>query len=156
VGGAGSPVTGGYPASDFLYLPQNVTYFTATPEGSVIDGRYHDDMVGTAPHGPSPGFVAGLWRDRAEAANGAAVIVHGQTTVGSRYLGFATNPFSRQDAEREWVLIAQVALWSNLTDDARVAATRRLRAVGVDPHFVPAYPGVEFTEDIPLLPGERP
>ncbi len=156
VGGAGSPVTGGYPMSDFLYLPQNVTYFTATPEGSVIDGRYHDNMVGPPPHGPSPGFVAGLWRDRGAAANNAPVIVHGMTTVDSRYLGFATNPFSRQDAEREWVLIAQSVLWSNLTDDAPRAAARRMRALGADSDFVPVYPGVEWTEDIPLLPGERP
>jgi hypothetical protein len=149
-GGAGSPVTGNYPVSDFLYLPQNVTYFTATPSGASIDGRYHDNMVGTAPHGPSPGFVAGLWRDRNAAANNAPVIVHGTTKVGSRYLGYATNPFSRQDAEREWVLIAQVVLWSNLTDDARPASATRSGS------FVPEYPGVEFTEDIPLLPGERP
>jgi len=33
-----------------------------------------------------------------------------------RYLGLATNPFSRGDAEREWALIGQAALWSNLTD----------------------------------------
>ena len=156
VGGAASPVTGGYPTSDFLFLPQGVTYFTATPEGSVIDGRYHDDMVGTAPHGPSPGFVAGLWRDRTAAPNGAPVIVHGTTTADSRYLGFATNPFSRQDAEREWVLIAQSVLWSNLTDDARPAAARRKRAAGADPDFVPVYPGVEDTQDIPRPPGERP
>jgi hypothetical protein len=45
------------------------------------------------------------------------MIVHGTTLVGSRYLGLATNPFSRGDAEREWPLIGQAALWSNLTDD---------------------------------------
>ena len=155
VGGAGSPVTGNYPLSDYLYLPQNVTYFTSTPSGAAIDGRYHDNMVGTPPHGPSPGFVAGLWRDRNAAANNAPVIAHGTTKVGSRYLGFAQNPFSRQDAEREWVLIAQTALWSNLTDDVGAATTRRL-APDADPDFVPQYPGVEWTQDIPLLPGERP
>jgi len=37
--------------------------------------------------------------------------------VRSRYLGLATNPFSRGDAEREWPLIGQAALWSNLTDE---------------------------------------
>jgi hypothetical protein len=46
----------------------------------------------------------------------APMIVHGETTAGSRYLGLATNPFSRGDAEREWALIGQAALWSNLTD----------------------------------------
>lgn len=156
VGGPASAVTGNYPSSDFLYLPQNVTYFSATPNGSQIDGRYHENMAGTAPHGPSPGFVAGLWRDRDAAVNRAPVIVHGPTNVGSRYLGFATNPFSRHDAEREWVLIAHSVLWSNLTDDGRVSAAGRTRADGIDPDFVPYYPGVEDTEDIPLLPGERP
>jgi hypothetical protein len=78
-------------------------------------------MVGSGvplPNGPSPGFVAGLWRNRLPDANAAPVIVHGTTTTNSRYLALATNPFSRQDAEREWALIAQAALWSNLTDDA--------------------------------------
>jgi hypothetical protein len=120
IGGAASPVTGGFPAQDFLYLPSNVTYFTATPTGSAVDGRYHADMVGSGvplPNGPSPGFVAGLWRNRLPDANAAPVIVHGTTTTNSRYLALATNPFSRQDAEREWALIAQAALWSNLTDD---------------------------------------
>jgi hypothetical protein len=46
------------------------------------------------------------------------VIVHGTTTADSRYLGLAANPFSRGDAEREWALIGQAALWSNLTDEA--------------------------------------
>jgi len=40
------------------------------------------------------------------------------TTADSRYLGLAANPFSRGDAEREWALIGQAALWSNLTDEA--------------------------------------
>ena len=44
------------------------------------------------------------------------MIVHGATTANSRYLGFAIDPFSRMDGEREWTLIAQGALWSNLTD----------------------------------------
>lgn len=118
-GGAASPVTGASPDQDTLYLPSNVTYFTATPAGSIVDGRYHADMTGpaTSPNGPSAGFLAGLWRTRGAAANGAPVIVRGETNAGSRYLALATNPFSRQDAEREWALIAQAALWSNLTDD---------------------------------------
>jgi hypothetical protein len=44
-------------------------------------------------------------------------VVHGETSIGSRYVGLATNPFSRGDAEREWLLMGQAALWSNLTDD---------------------------------------
>jgi hypothetical protein len=39
------------------------------------------------------------------------------TLFDGRYLGLATNPFSRGDAEREWALIGQAALWSNLTDE---------------------------------------
>ena len=108
--GADGPLTGGYPDEDFLYLPSNITYFSAVPNDASVDGRYlssTDDL-----------FLAGLWRDRnAEVAN-APTIVHGTTTVDSRYVGLATNPFSRGDAEREWVLIGQAALWSNLTDEA--------------------------------------
>jgi hypothetical protein len=150
--GASSPVTGGYPSQDFLYLPSNVTYFTATPTGAVIDGRYHENMVGTAPNGPSPGFVSGLWRNRLADANNAPVIAHGTTTRDSRYLGFATNPFSRGDAEREWALIAQTALWSNLTDEVAGPASAAASAESFDPF----YPGVRFTQDIPLFPGEKP
>jgi zinc carboxypeptidase len=123
VGGASSPLTGGYPSSDYLYMPSNVTYFSATPTDAVVDGRNHPDMVGTAPNGPSPGFIAGLWRNRSAATNNAPVVVHGQTTAGSRYMGLSTNPFSRQDAEREWTLIGQAALWSDLTDEATSAIT---------------------------------
>jgi hypothetical protein len=104
------PVTGGFPAQDFLYLPSNISYFSAVPADATIDGRYlssTDDL-----------FLAGLWRDRDAAVAGAAMIVHGTTTANSRYLGLATNPFSRGDAEREWALIGQAALWSNLTDEA--------------------------------------
>jgi hypothetical protein len=109
-GGTQGPVTGGYPAQDFLYLPSNITYFSAVPAGAIVDGRYlgsTDDL-----------FLAGLWRDRDATVAGAPMIVHGTTTEDSRYLGLATNPFSRGDAEREWALIGQAALWSNLTDEA--------------------------------------
>ena len=123
VGGADSPLTGGYPATDFLFMPSNVTYFTAIPTGAVVDGRNNANMVGTAPNGPSPGFVAGLWRNRAATSNNAPVIIHGNTTANSRYLGYAANPFSRQDAEREWTLIGQAALWSNQTDELTSATT---------------------------------
>lgn len=107
--GPGGPLTGGYPSRDFLYLPTNVTYFASVPTAATVDGRYLDDTTDM--------FVAGLWRDRQEEAAGAPVIAHGQTTVGSRYVAFATNPFSRGDAEREWTLMGQAAFWSDLTDD---------------------------------------
>ena len=108
--GSLGPVTGGLPTQDFLYLPSNITYFSAVPSEATVDGRYlesTDDL-----------FLAGLWRDRNAAVGGAPVVVHGTTTADTRFLGLATNPFSRGDAEREWALIGQAALWSNLTDEA--------------------------------------
>jgi hypothetical protein len=107
--GLNAPLTSGYTAQDFLYLPSNVTYFSATPAGSVVDGRYLPDTTSM--------FVAGLWLDRDPAAAGAPMVLHGDTTVGSRYAALATNPFSRGDAEREWLWVGQAALWSNLTDE---------------------------------------
>ncbi len=112
-GGSGSPVTGGYPAQDTLFLPSNITYFSALPTGAVIDGRYLGSTTDM--------FLAGLWRNRNPVVAGAPMVVHGDTLVGSRYMGLAANPFSRQDAEREWPLIGQAALWSTLTDEARSA-----------------------------------
>jgi Zinc carboxypeptidase len=103
------PLTGGYPASDNLYLPSTVTWFARVPTGATVDGRYLPSTTDM--------FVAGLWRDRDAKAANAPIIVHGTTEAGSRYLGLSTNPFSRGDAEREWPLIGQAALWSNLTDD---------------------------------------
>ena len=117
--GAASPVTGAYPSTDFWYLPSNVSYFNAIPTDAVIDGAYPDGPS-AGPTGPTELFVTGLWRNRttgnAPNAIGAPVIVHGPTVVGSRYVGVATNPFSRADFERIWPLIANAALWSNLTD----------------------------------------
>jgi hypothetical protein len=107
--GADGPLTGGYPATDNLYLPSNITWFSSIPTGSTVDGRYLSSV--------NTMFIAGLWRDRDPAAANSPVIVHGTTEVASRYLGLATNPFSRGDAEREWPLIGQAALWSNLTDE---------------------------------------
>lgn len=122
VGGAASPLTGAFPATDFFFLPSNITYFNSIPTDAVADGRYLPDMVNANPRGPSTGFVAGLWLNRTSAAsvatNNAAVIVHGTTTASSRYTAIATNPFSRSDFERIWGWIVQSALWSNLTDEA--------------------------------------
>jgi hypothetical protein len=107
--GTEGPVTGGYPGTDNLYLPSNITWFSSTPTGSTVDGRYLPTTTTM--------FIAGLWRERDETAAGTPMVVHGTTTVDSRYLGLATNPFSRGDAEREWPLIGQAAFWSNLTDE---------------------------------------
>jgi hypothetical protein len=107
--GSSGPLTGGFSATDNLYLPANVTWFSNRPPGSTVDGRYLSNL--------DTMFIAGLWRDRSASATDAPMIVHGTTLVESRYLGLATNPFSRGDAEREWPLVAQAALWSNLTDE---------------------------------------
>jgi hypothetical protein len=107
--GIDGPITGGYTSTDNLYLPSNVTWFSSIPADATIDGRYLPTVETM--------FVAGLWRGRNTAAANAPMAVHGTTTVDSRYVGLAANPFSRGDAEREWLLIGQAALWSNLTDD---------------------------------------
>lgn len=99
------PLTGGYAPTDYLYLPTDVTYFTSTPSDSTVDGRYLSNTDEL--------FVAGLWRDRDDAAADAPVIVHGPTATGSRYAAYATDPFSRGDAERSWPLIGQAALWTS-------------------------------------------
>ncbi|HZG35643.1 MAG TPA: M14 family zinc carboxypeptidase [Gaiellaceae bacterium] len=109
-GGTNSPLTGGYPVRDTLFLPSSVTYFDALPTGAVVDGRYRDTTENM--------WVAGLWRNRSAAVPGSPVIVHGTTTAGSRYAGISTDPISRHDAEREWPLLGQMALWSTLTDEA--------------------------------------
>ena len=120
VGGADSPITGPYPMTDSLFLPSNTTYFTAWPTGSIVDAQYPSgiDQVG-----PAYGYLSGMWLNRTTAANNAPVLVHGTTTADSRYVGYSTNPFSRYDAEREWPVIVQAALWSDLTDEGQVAAT---------------------------------
>jgi hypothetical protein len=107
--GASGPLTGGFSSTDNLFLPSNVTWFSSTPAGATVDGRYLGSVDSL--------FIAGLWRDRSAAAANAPVVVHGTTQVDSRFMGLATNPFSRGDAEREWPLIGQAAFWSNLTDD---------------------------------------
>ncbi len=107
---AGGPVTGPYPSWDYLFLDNNITYFSATPTDAAIDGRYLPSTTDM--------FVAGLWRDRNPAVANAPMAVHGTTTASSRYAGLAANPFSRMDAEREWLWVGQAALWSNLTDEA--------------------------------------
>ncbi len=113
VGAAGSPISGAYPATDYMFLPASTTYFTALPDGAQVDGEYPDNI---ATIGPQYGYVAGMWLNRDPAADSAPVLIHGDTTADSRYVAYATNPFSRYDAEREWPLIVQAALWSDQTD----------------------------------------
>jgi hypothetical protein len=113
--GANGPITGGYSETDNLYLPSNVTWFSSVPSGADVDGRYLP--VTENPANDADMFVAGLWIGRNTTAGNAPMVVHGETAVDSRYVGLATNPFSRGDAEREWLLMGQAALWSNLTDE---------------------------------------
>jgi hypothetical protein len=107
--GAAGPLTGGYAGTDNLYLPSNVNWFATVPTGATVDGRYLQSTTDM--------FVAGLWLQRDPKAANSPIIVHGTTLAGSRYLGLSSNPFSRGDAERAWLLIGQAALWSNLTDE---------------------------------------
>ncbi len=128
VGGSASPLTSAFPSIDYLYLPSNVTYFSAIPTGAVTDGQYLADMGSSAnPRGPTEGYVAGLWLNRNSAAslgaNNAAVVIHGNTTAGSRYTGLGTNPFSRSDFERIWGWAVQSTLWGDLTDEALLDQT---------------------------------
>jgi len=117
VGGAADPLTGPYPAQDYLFMPSSVTYFSAVPTGAQISGRYPNDA--------NQIFVAGHWAVRSPATLNAPVIVRGNTeprpgaSVG-RYTATAFHPFSRHDAEREWPLIQQSALWTNLTDETKL------------------------------------
>ena len=121
VGGSGSPITGPYPSADTMFLPSNVTYFTSLPGDNVsVDARY---TASIATLGPENGFISGMWLNRSAAANSAPVLVHGTTTAGSRYTAYATNPFSRYDAEREWPLVVQSAWWSDLMDEGDIAFT---------------------------------
>lgn len=113
--GANGPLTGGYAEYDYLYLPSATTFFSAVPTDAVVDGRYLPTM---SSYVPSDGYLAGLWTERGTETNDAPVIVHGETSLESRYAAMATNPFSRGDAEREWLWVGQAALWSNLTDEA--------------------------------------
>ncbi len=121
VAGANSPISGAYPSIDTMFLPANTTYFSAIPSSNVtVDAQYPANI---ATIGPANGFLSGMWLNRNAAANNAAVLVHGSTTADSRYVAYATNPFSRYDAEREWPLIVQAALWSDLKDEGQIAFT---------------------------------
>jgi Zinc carboxypeptidase len=114
LGSVTSPITGPEPSTDTLFLPSTVYYYTALPTGAVVDQQYPSNIatVGTA-----NGFVAGLWNNRNVSANDGPVLIHGDTTMDSRYMFYNTNAFSRADAQRQWLYFVQTALWSNLTDE---------------------------------------
>ncbi len=114
VGSVNSPITGPQPSTDTLFLPSTVYWYSAVPTGAVVDQQYPANF---ATIGTQNGFVAGLWNNRAAGANNGPVLVHGNTTLGDRYLFYNTNSFSRGDAQRQWLYFVQAALWSNLTDE---------------------------------------
>ena len=109
-----SPVTGPEPGKDTLFLPSSVYYYTDLPDGAVVDQKYPENI---STIGVENGFVAGLWNNRATEVDNGPVLIHGDTTLGSRYMFYNTNAFSRADAQREWLYFIQTALWSNLTDE---------------------------------------
>ena len=114
VGSMTSPITGPEPSVDTLFVPSTVYWYSAMPDGAVVDQKYPSTI---ATIGTANGFVAGLWNSRSSAANNGPVLFHGNTTQGSRYMFYNTNAFSRADAQREWLYFVQAALWSNLTDE---------------------------------------
>jgi hypothetical protein len=107
VGGAGSVITGAYPARDTAIVDPP-TWLTALPATMTADGRL-----------PAANFfAAGLWPIAGDAqsasAAGAAVIAHGTNTAGTaRLTVFANNPLYRADPEREWPMVGAAAYWGD-------------------------------------------
>ena len=104
-GGAGSLVTGVYPAQDTAIMDPP-TWFTSTPATMSVDGRLPFTNF----------FASGLWPldGLSATAPGSAVIAHGtNTTATSRMTVFAMNPLYRADPEREWPMISSAAYWAD-------------------------------------------
>jgi hypothetical protein len=104
-GGAASPITGAYPATDTAIMDPP-TWLTAVPATFSVDGRLP----------ASDFFAAGLWLQDAQSASagGSAVVAHGPSTSGAaRLTVFAMNPLYRADPEREWPMLANAAYWGD-------------------------------------------
>jgi hypothetical protein len=106
-GGAGSIITGAYPARDTAIVDPP-TWLTAVPTTWSVDGR-----LPTANF-----FAAGLWPIAGDAgsatAPGAAVIAHGPNTADTARLAvFANNPLYRADPEREWPMLSSAVYWAD-------------------------------------------
>jgi hypothetical protein len=108
-GGAASPVTGALPEQGYVYNPSPMSRLSAVPADATVAGRY----AGT----PAEAFVSGLWRTPSELFTDAPIIAHGNTTSATRWAHFASNPFSRADAEGMWPAVGSAIYWSNLTDN---------------------------------------
>ena len=104
------PTSAGRPArsrarsrrTDYLYLPSNVTYFSAIPTGPSSMASTWPTMGSAAnPRGPTAGYVAGLWLNRDSAAALAVQQRPGGRSTGtrprgSRYTGLAHQPVLAQ------------------------------------------------------------
>ena len=104
-GGAASPITGSYPATDTAIMDPP-TWLTAVPASFSVDGRLP----------ASDFFAAGLWLQDAQSASagGSAVVAHGPSASGAaRLTVFAMNPLYRADPEREWPMVASAAYWGD-------------------------------------------
>jgi hypothetical protein len=99
-GGAGSVITGAYPAIDTAIVDPP-TWFTSIPATMRADGSL-----------PLAPFLAGLAPFDWAPASGQAVIAHGTNTAGNaRITSFAMNPLYRADPEREWPMLGSALYW---------------------------------------------
>ncbi|HET8758875.1 MAG TPA: M14 family zinc carboxypeptidase [Solirubrobacteraceae bacterium] len=106
-GGAGSIITGAYPARDTAIVDPP-TWLTAVPATWSVDGRLP----------AADFFAAGLWPIAGDAgsasAPGAAVIAHGPNSADTARLAvFANNPLYRADPEREWPMLSSAVYWAD-------------------------------------------
>jgi Zinc carboxypeptidase len=99
-GGAGSVVTGAYPALDTAIVDPP-TWFTGIPTTMRVDGSL-----------PLAPFLSGLAPFDWSQASGRAVIAHGTNNAGNaRITSFAMNPLYRADPEREWPMLGSALYW---------------------------------------------
>ena len=95
-GTVNSPISGPEPSQDYYLLPSNITYYSSIPTGAVVDEQYPANI---STLGAANGFVSGLWgtvaTPRSTAVNGKPMLIHGSTTVGSRYTFMATDPTNK-------------------------------------------------------------
>ena len=106
-GGAGSIITGAYPARDTAIVDPP-TWLTAVPSSFAVDGRLPATNF----------FAAGLWPiagdPQSATAPGSAVIAHGPNTADTARLAvFANNPLYRADPEREWPMLGSAVYWAD-------------------------------------------
>ena len=116
VGGENSPITSAYASTDFGFIPSRIWWFKDIPSGAIVDARYSPTMTST---GPDSGWVSGMWLNRSltPGVNNGMLLIRGATTVRGRYVAHSSNLTSREYPEREWLMIGQSALWTNLTDE---------------------------------------